>query len=382
MKILFTTPTYPPFNSGLGNAVQQQVLALTSRGCAVTVATSGDSRGTRTDVATGASIEEFNIHGAESFLQPIRGDVDDYVRFLTDSRYDAVIMNAWQTWSTDLALKNIRNISGRKYLYSNCVSTNLFMLNQPIRSAIKYMAWRPYWFGMARRMTTLDGMIFVSDRGCDSRFDDLKLAQDLKIPFVVIPNSISDFAIDSSDDKEGHTTKRTQIIAVGSYDWFKGHDFALRAYARSVANNHIPFKIFGPHFTTYTDRLRKLATDLGLSPKQVTFHEKTSKDCLVKEYRKAKLLISGSHTECQPLVLLDAMATGTPYVARACGCIPFLQGGITVKTHAEATCAIDHVLGNSFEWARISREGLLAAHSKYHPEVVGEGLMAFILSQQ
>lgn len=126
MKVLITTPTYPPFNSGLGNAVQQQATALVAKGISVVVATGGKARAQRIDEISGALIEEFNIQGADYLLNPIRGDIQTYENFLRGSAFDVILMNAWQTWTTDLCLRNSQEISGRKLLYSHCVSTNMF----------------------------------------------------------------------------------------------------------------------------------------------------------------------------------------------------------------------------------------------------------------
>ena len=378
MKILVTTPTYPPFNSGLGNAVQQQVVSLAAGGCSVVVATGGPNRGSRRDPASGALVEEFNVRGADSLLQPLRGDIAGYLDYLRTTAFDVIVLNAWQTWSTDLVLKNADEIGGRKYLYSNCVSTNLIYKSQPVRSCLRYLAWRPYWIKMPGWMKKLDGLIFVADRGCDSRFDDLRLAQKLGVPRVVIPNAFSELCLPEKIPASLSPEDRGQLIAVGSYDWFKGHDFALRAYALSTAKNVVPLKIFGPCFTSYTATLRALALQLGLNAELVSFHEGVAKEDLLDEYRRSKILISGSHTECQPLVLLDAMATGTPFVARSCGCIPFLAGGIGVQTESQAAGAVDKLLADQTAWEMLRREGRHSAASTYHPDVVGRLLVALL----
>lgn len=378
MNVLVTTPTYPPVITGLGNAVQQQVISLQQHGCRVVVATGGDARGRRMDAVSGVTVEEFRVRGSDSCLQPLRGDIAGYLEFLKAAKFDVILLNAWQTWSTDVVLKNLASIRGRKYLYSNCVSTNLILMRQPVRSALRYLAWRPYWMRMGGRMRRLDGLIFVASQGCDSRFDDLRLAQRLKVPYAIIPNAYSRVCDSDGGDPVASRLKRHQLIAVGSYEWFKGHDLSLRAYALSKAKNKIPLKIFGSRFTPYTDKLRLLTSALGLDANLVTFHQGTGKRELLGEYRKAKILISGSHTECQPLVLLDAMATGTPFVARSCGCIPSLRGGIVIGNEKEAARAINRILGEDREWDRLSGEGRVAAGSNHHPDVVGGTLAAFL----
>lgn len=373
MKVLITSPTYPPFNSGLGNVAQQQAAALVRKGWTVVVATGGAKRLTRSDPDSGATVEEFNVRGSDSLLQPLGGDVASYEQFLVKSSFDVVLLNAWQTWSTDLALRALRRINARVFVFSNCVSTNLFLSRQPVRSLLRYLAWRPYWMRMARRMEQLDGLIFVSEEGCDSRFDDLEMAKRIGISYSVIQNPLSEKTVNFFESHAAGVV-RDQLLAVGSYHWTKGHDFVLRAYAGSHAKNRIKLKIIGQKFTTYTDKLRRLAESLHISSDFLSFHENVPVDELLNEYAKAIVFLYGSHTECQPLVLVDAMAAGTPFVSRASGCIPFLAGGLAVRKEAEAATAIDYLLDDGNARLQLSLAGRNEANSRHHPEVFAESL--------
>jgi glycosyltransferase involved in cell wall biosynthesis len=379
LKILITTPTYPPFNSGLGNAVQRQAAVLVANGFPVVVATSGELRGQHQDEDSGALVEEFDVKGADSWLNPIRGDVASYMRFLIESDFDVVLMNAWQTWSTDLCLGNLNRMSGRKVLYSHCLSTNVFFLHQPLHSLVRYLLWRPYWWKLPERLRQLDGFIVTAAEGCDSRFDDLRVARRLGFSFAVVPNALSQESLTCLQQPVVEYHSRKELIAVGSYSWQKGHDFVLRTYALSKAKNRVPLKVFGHSFSTFTDQLRRLAESLGIRGEYVSFHEGISGAALIEEYTRSVALLSGSHTECQPLVLLDSMATGTPFVARSTGCIPTLPGGCGVRTEVEAASIIDRLITDGIEWARLSGAGREGAELKHHPDRVGQNLISALL---
>lgn len=378
MKILITTPTYPPVNTGLGNAAQRQAAVLVANGFSVVVATSGKQRGQRQDNEAGCLVEEFAVSGEDSWLNPIRGDADLYLRFLVDSDFDIILMNAWQTWSTDICLRNLDRISARKVLYSNCVSTNVFFRHQPFRSLVRYLLWRPYWWRLPGRLRLLDGFIVTAAEGCDSRFDDLRVAKRLGLPFAVVPNVLSQESLPFLQQPAIGHQARQQLIAVGSYTWLKGHDFVLRAYALSTAKNQIPLKIFGQSFTSFTDQLRRLAESLGIREEYISFHEGVSGPTLVEEYTRSLALLSGSLTECQPLVLLDAMATGTPFVARSTGCIPVLPGGYGVENETDAARALHRLVSDVDEWSRVSRDGRDGAEMSHHPDSVGQSLVAVL----
>lgn len=347
---------------------------LVAQGISVVVATGGKQRSQWRDEVSGALIEEFSIQGADCWQNPIRGDVESYKRFLVESDFDVVLMNAWQTWSTDLCLRNLQQIRGRKLLYSHCVSTNLFFWHQPFRSLIRYLLWRPYWWKLPGLLCQLDGLIFLAAEGCDSRFDDLKLARRFGLRFYIVPNALSLSALDILNRPIVERKARHQLIAVGAYDWQKGHDFVLRTYARSAAKNRIPLKIFGQSYSSFTTRLRRLVRELGIEEGWVSFHEGISGVELLEECGRSVALLSGSHTECQPLVLLDVMAAGTPFVARRSGCIPFLFGGVAVNSEIQAAHAIDRLLADECQWKRLSEAGRAYVTTKSHPASVSKYL--------
>ncbi|WP_417536686.1 glycosyltransferase family 4 protein [Methylophaga sp.] len=378
MRILLTTPTYPPENSGLGNAVQQQASGLVSKGIDVVVATGGERRRQRFDCKTGVLVEEFQVSGSSSLLSPIKGDFHSYLKFLGQEEFDVIIMNAWQTWSSDLILGRLRQFPGKKILYSHCVSTNLFFKREPLRSVVRYLAWRPYWWRVRKYMELLDGVVFLAKQGDDSRFDDLRLACKNDTFVSVVPNSISEAGLKALSEPVRSRDVRSQIISVGSYHWQKGFDFVLKAYAGSQFKNQIPLSFFGQEKTEYTKYLQELAEKLGVSSRYVRFCAGVSGEALIKEYQRACIFICGSYTECQPLVLLDANSTGTPFVARRTGCISSISGGSSVSTHQEASKQIDDILLSQKKWGDLSGKGRAAASLKYHPDYTTNQLLEVI----
>jgi len=357
VKVLLTTPTYPPFNSGLGNAVHRHAIGLSKHGFDVVVATGGQQRAT--EAVDGIRVERFAVTGADYLRNPIRGDVDGYSKFLLSEVCDTIVMEAWQTWSTDIALQLADQLKARKYLYSHCVSTNSWLPYIPVRSLASYLLWRPYWWTIKQKIAKLDGMIFLADAGSDDRFDDLAAARKVGLPIHVIPNSCQNSALGTM------SVERDQIISVGSYTPAKGFGFVLDAYARSRAKNLIPLALFGQEHTAFSETLRQQARDLDLDHELVTFNSGVAGAALLQQYRRARLFISGSHTECQPLVLLDAMAAGTPFIARSTGCIAGMPGGEAVINSAGAAEAIDRILSNADAWSRHQAAGLQAARSTY-----------------
>jgi glycosyltransferase involved in cell wall biosynthesis len=321
------------------------------------VATSGPERSTRHDPFD-IRVEHFATTGADYLLNPLRGDVEGYRRFLTTEPFDVLVMHGWQTWTTDVALLDLAAIKSRKFVYSHCLSTSIWLGYKPLRSLALRLFWSPYMWALPRRMRQLDGVIVLAEEGSDSRFGDVEVAKRARVPVHVIPNS-------SSQPVVTVDAERSQIIAVGSYTRVKGFDFVLDAYARSSARNVIPLSLFGQSATPYLDDLRQHAASLGIRDDMVQFHVGVADAALLIEYSRARLFISGSYTECQPLVLLDAMSTGTPFVARATGCIAWMPGGQAVSTPTDASYEIDRLLTDSDRWTTLSRQGREAAATTY-----------------
>lgn len=374
--MLITVPSFPPFNSGLGNAVLRQAQLLDERGCRVVVATAGKCRSTRE--IGGILVEEFQVAGAKYLASPIRGDVEGYLAFLRSEPIDVLLMNAWQTWSTDTCFDHLDSLPGKKVLLSHGLSTNIFLPATPFRSIARYLLWRPYAFRLANILKRLDALITLAEDGCDSRFDDLRLARSLGVPVRVVPNALPEYAVMGLSQFIPHK-ERSGLISVGSYDWLKGHDFVLRVYAKSIAKNRIPIRFFGQTFTKTTEYLKQLAKRLGIAEQFVNFNEGVSGDALFEYYRHSLVFLSGSHTECQPLTVLDAMAAGTPFVARATGCINILPGGLAVDGATEAARALNRILEPEL-WHVYSAAGLNAANERFHPIRVGDKL-AMVLRQ-
>lgn len=371
MNILITVPTFPPFNSGLGNAVRLQALMLGQCGAKVTIATHGERRETQQH-PEGYLIERFAVTGANFLATPLRGDVAGYTDYLQKSRFDVVLMNAWQNWAADVVLNNLPSIAGKKVMYSHGLATNILTRTNWLRSFVRYVLWRPYAWKLKRILKNLDGFFVLAPDGCDSRFDDVRLAKRAQVPFHVIPNALPDYALNAMPTNPPWAQRRG-LIAIGAYHWTKGHDFVLRAYALSKAKNRETLTFYGQSATAQLRALEQLASALGIDKRWVKFEEDLSNHELVPAYQQARLFLSGSHTECQPLTVLDTMALGTPFVARATGCLPLMAGGITVRNEQEMAHEIDR-LNEEAAFGALARAGMEEAKSTYHPNIVKQQL--------
>lgn len=368
-KILITSPSFPPRVDGLSNAVYSLALSLKKYGYEIKVATFGHQRSTSFEKKNSLFVERFNISNLNDFFRSCVGDMSHYLSFLENEDFDFILLNAWQNWATDLYFHIKKTNQTKVILYSHCISTNEFLTKTPFKSMIRYLFWRHYWWKVPSKMKLLDGIIFLDDCIDSSRFDDLKVANKINLKRYFIPNSYSIEAHRKSKIKSKTFLNRDQLICVGSYTWQKGFDFVLKSYARSIAKNKIKIKFFGFNENSYLNDLTLLSKKLGINKKFIEFKVGVEKRKLLDEYEKAKIFLFASHTECQPLSIIEACSTGTPFIAKNSGSISNIPGGIVINNVSEMSKKINYLLEDINFWNYLSLSGKTSGKLKYNIDI-------------
>jgi glycosyltransferase involved in cell wall biosynthesis len=133
------------------------------------------------------------------------------------------------------------------------------------------------------------------------------------------------------------------ILNVGDHFRNKGHARLLEALAE-MRRDDVTLVIIGRDFAPpgrgCWHRCRSAA---GRYPARVLLLPNAPRDHVVGAFRSADVFWSGSHIEVFPLVILEAMGAGAPFVAFPAGNIAELPGGCVVTSAAEMateTCGL------------------------------------------
>jgi L-malate glycosyltransferase len=307
VRILHTVELYHPSRGGAQEVVKRISELLVRRGHEVTVATSRHGE-RREQVINGVRIVELGITG--SATRGIRGDTSEYLDLLRSGRFDVVMSYAAQQWATDLALLVLDSIPCRKVL-APCGFSGLY-----------WPEFGPYFETLPDKLEMYDHLVFHSSTYRDVRF---AIAHGLD-RFSVIPNgaAVEEFGARDGSFRERHGVPEDHLLllTVGSHTGLKGHAMCMRALLEAhtgpatlvVIGN--TFKSPGclPECTelagTVRRRTRGRKRVLLLDP---------PREVVVAAFHAADLFLLGSNIECSPVVLFEAMASRTPFIATACG---------------------------------------------------------------
>lgn len=363
MRLLFTAFTFPPQANGVAEVVARQAHGLAARGHEVTVATAHDDARA---AAPGANprVEQFRLSGAES--DPTE-EVARYRAFIATFPCDAIVLHCWRCWTTDLAAPVLAQNPARKIFVSHGYDWHRWHPLPRFPWGLgNWLRGLPYLAKSARLLGAIDRIVFLAPRQDFGRFFDHWCVARLGWPGrAVIPNGADParFAGAQRDFREHHGIgAQPMLLYVASYVPSKGQDIALRAFLRAAPAATLVF--IGHRFTPFTEALRSIAA--GAPPQsRVLFLEDSGPATVAAAYVAADLVVLSSRGETQPLVLLDGMAAGKPFLSTDVGGVRDLAGGVVVRDEAELAREMAALVADPARRAGLGAAGRAACDAIY-----------------
>ena len=298
MKILHTVEFYDPSKGGMQEVVKQLSERLVKMGHEVTVATSKD-HSRKTSVINGVRIRDFDISG--NFVRGMSGNIWEYQRFLTDSKFDVMTNFAAQQWATDIALKILPQISAKKVF----VPTGF--------PALGFPEFEEYFKLIKEQSPHYDMNVFLSETGKDYSFFNGNAKR------IIITNGAdeNEFAYSGKPyirQNLGIPEKNFLVLHVGSHTGMKGHAEAIEIFKRANIPNST-LVIVGNIFSIrcyYECKLKEFFN------RNIMIVELPRED-VVALYKESDVFLFPSNVECSPIVLFEAMAAGLPFMTTDVG---------------------------------------------------------------
>jgi 1,2-diacylglycerol 3-alpha-glucosyltransferase len=345
VRLLHIAHEFPPARSGIAQLAFQTSARLASRGHEVHVFT-GHPAGTpsREDI-NGVHVQRFDVSGNAVF--GIRGNPAPFVDAVLQQTWDLVCLFCVQTWNTDILLPRLSEIRGRKVLATQGMSTGDARFGD-------------YYRQFAEQARAFSAIISPS-----RYLEEVEFAATHHLaPVDVIPNGVDTSAVPGTDTNRAPPQHdRPRLLTVSNHNPHKGHGRLwplMRAVRRSYSAAEL--QLIGGSYPAaryrlgrvgvrggcwYTCKARAATSDLVKLRASIPHAE------VLPTIRGADILVVPSSWEASPLVVIDAMAVGTPWVAFDVGAIRDNAGGIVVDTIEEMADVVVALLADP---AR--REGL------------------------
>lgn len=154
---------------------------------------------------------------------------------------------------------------------------------------------------IVKSWANVDLLCFLSDR----LMAEYKELNDDEVATVVIPNLLDTCWL--SAEPLLYTERNRDIIFLGRWSWEKGVDSLIEVMER--LNLDVTCEL-------YTD------APAGIARKKCVFCDWIDEDAVYDVIRSARLLVLPSYAEAYPTVLIEACASGTPFVATNIAGIP------------------------------------------------------------
>jgi glycosyltransferase involved in cell wall biosynthesis len=154
---------------------------------------------------------------------------------------------------------------------------------------------------------------------------------------------------------------------VANYEPLKDQPFALEAYLESNPGEAV-LVFIGGELNDYARHLQRQYLFRSRSERwdRVMFLENLGPGMLAAAYRAADIFLCSSRTETQPLVLLDAMAAGVPFISTDVGCVAQLPGGVVVRSQREMADRIIELRSDKLRRQELGNAGRAAVDRYYN----------------
>lgn len=376
MKILITTFGFIPDKHGVSLVAYNHAKQLAHSGHDVMVATAYNPLRKISNDDSNIEIKEFKVSGNSQLKSRYHGEISEYIDYIASFEGHIICCHCWQTWATDLAIKAFNKTKAKKILVSHGVSVNSYLGD--LKSLANWLLWRPYvYFDMPRIMNSFDHVVFLSQRIDKDRFYDRYLAK--KIGFhncSVIPNGVELSEFENVNDQfriqYGIEDYRPVLLCVGNFTELKNQKMVLNIFIQAKIKNSV-LVFIGSQKNRYSDMLNKmwLESDKDMSTDMMIL-DHVDRHTIISAYKAADLFINGSKTECFPLVILESMASETPFISTAVGCVPDLPGGYTAKSEIKMVELMHRLIQDEKERKALGKAGKNACRNIYSWRIIGQ----------
>jgi glycosyltransferase involved in cell wall biosynthesis len=341
LRLVFTVERYAPAIGGAERVVQRVAEGLAARGHAVHVMTGGQLE----DIELGGvHVHRLPVSGNQ--VRGVRGDASLVTSMVGRIEPDLVFNYAAQTWATDCCFPLLEREARPRMVLAPCGF-----------SGLKKRRYASYFASMPTRLRRYDGLILHSTVYQDWDFADRAGVERM----FVIPNG-ADPPASGEEMLHAQIADGSIAVTVGSHVYTKGHRDFARATRSLGRQRSLTGVIVAPE-RHGLDSLRgcqmACRARARMRGDRLIVLDGAAPGTVADALATANLFLFTSRVECAPLVILEAMAAGTPWVSYNVGNVSELPGGLIARDYEELLDRAGQILDGA------------------HPELGAQGHMAW-----
>lgn len=329
-KILIATFSFPPESDGVAFASYLQAKSLLNLGFTVEIVTAAtDLIVSKQSEPLVRGVNRYRVYG-QSYRGGYQGDAEAYRDFLMRAGkiYDVIIFHCWNTWVTDLAFDLLPNMKAKKILVSHGMAPRKV---RSVRGLVRRLLLGPYYRKVPQRMSLFDHVVFLSDKDDKDRFVDFHIARRHGYKrFSIIPNgsSLDSVPLDPAvhfKDEYGISSEK-MVLYVSNYSEVKNQMLAVKVFQRADLGD-AELVLIGSQKNEYSRIVERYVHRHGLT-RRVHILYGLPRVHVKKAYLEADVFLFTSKCEVQPLVIIDSVTLGLPFVSFNVGALDRMRGGI------------------------------------------------------
>jgi glycosyltransferase involved in cell wall biosynthesis len=369
MKLAICTPFFWPQYNGIGIGTTELSSRLSEIGYEVTVFAPREASQPDCDMLGRTKVIRCDCRGRGLIGSPYRGGIAEYRKMLRNCDADVYLFVCWENWMVDTAFPIFHELRGKKVLASHGASAG--WRPPGLRGLVRRIAYLPHMLRYRHRISQFDFFTLLTEKSDKARFYDKYLLDErTQTNWTVIPNgAAAGNHVGCAGTFRGRYCLGNSIIIlnVGNYHWAKNQKGLIRAFCRAQVKNST-LVLIGTKMNSYAHEMRLLCQKEGGQDARVLFLTGQSRQDIADAYRDSNLFASASITEVQPLCILDAMASSTPFVSLDVGCVAELPGGLAVKDEEELSRRIKFLSGDEEMRKHLGENGRRACLEVYNWE--------------